>query len=154
MAIAEFHQQMIQLTGNISDQAIDDALQTWLNSEYSAHSEPYAQLKESCLQGIEEGWLCTQEAGGIRYGRVFKPDDTLNRFSVDVVQMQDVVGPHHAHPTGEIDLIMPLDDTALFDGASAGWKVYLPGSAHKPTVSNGKALVLYLLPEGKIDFSR
>ena len=29
-----------------------------------------------------------------------------------------------------------------------------PGSAHRPTVSNGRALVLYLLPEGRIDFTR
>jgi hypothetical protein len=32
--------------------------------------------------------------------------------------------------------------------------VYPPGSAHRPTVSGGRALVLYLLPEGRIEFSR
>jgi hypothetical protein len=29
-----------------------------------------------------------------------------------------------------------------------------PGSAHRPTVSQGRALVLYLLPNGKIDFTK
>jgi hypothetical protein len=29
-----------------------------------------------------------------------------------------------------------------------------PGSAHRPTVSQGRALVLYLLPQGRIDFTR
>jgi hypothetical protein len=41
-----------------------------------------------------------------------------------------------------------------FDGQAAGWKVYPPGSAHKPTVSGGRAYVLYLLPEGAIQFTR
>jgi Domain of unknown function (DUF4863) len=95
-----------------------------------------------------------REAGGIRYGRVAKPDDALHRFSVDVVDMCDVVGPHHAHPDGEIDLVMPIDDAAKFDGREAGWLVYPPGSAHRPTVSGGRALVLYLLPEGRIEFTR
>ena len=68
--------------------------------------------------------------------------------------MNDLAGPHHSHPNGEIDLIMPLDDTARFDGRGAGWLVYGPGSAHRPTVSQGRALVLYLLPQGAIEFTR
>ena len=76
--------------------------------------------------------------------------------------MDEVVGPHHVHPNGEIDLVMPLagadglapGGAARFDGQAAGWKVYGPGSAHRPTVSGGRALVLYLLPEGAIQFTR
>ena len=75
-------------------------------------------------------------------------------MSIDVVEMDDVVGPHHAHPNGEIDLVMPLDEEARFDGVGAGWKVYPAGSAHHPTVTGGKALVLYLLPDGAIEFTR
>jgi hypothetical protein len=33
---------------------------------------------------------------------VFKPDDELQGFSVDVVDMNDCAGPHHSHPNGEI----------------------------------------------------
>ena len=98
--------------------------------------------------------MCAHEAGGIRYGRIFKPDAELHGFSVDVVDMDDVVGPHHAHPNGEIDLVMPQKGNALFDDQPAGWVVYPPGSAHRPTVSNGRALVMYLLPEGSIEFTR
>lgn len=43
---------------------------------------------------------------------------------------------------------------ARFDGRPAGWCVYGPGSAHRPTVSGGRALVLYLLPQGQIQFTR
>ena len=60
------------------------------------------------------------------------------------------------HPNGEIDLIMPMDDPAdaTFNGRPAGWLVCEPGSAHHPTVAGGRALVLYLLPDGRIDFTR
>jgi hypothetical protein len=106
------------------------------------------------MRGVEEGWMCEREGGGIRYGRVLKASDELHRFSVDVVDMNDIAGPHHVHPQGEIDLIMPIDADARFDSRPAGWCVYPPGSAHRPTVSGGRALVLYLLPEGQIEFTR
>jgi hypothetical protein len=68
--------------------------------------------------------------------------------------MNDCVGPHHSHPNGEIDLVMPLEGDARFDGHAAGWVVYPADSAHFPTVSGGRALVLYLLPGGSIEFTR
>ena len=89
-----------------------------------------------------------------QYGRVFKPSDELHGFSVDVVDMKDIAGPHHTHPNGEIDLIMPIDGDATFDERPAGWCVYGPGTAHRPTVARGRALVLYLLPQGAIEFTR
>ena len=49
---------------------------------------------------------------------------------------------------------MPIQGAAEFDGHGAGWKVYGPDTAHRPTVSDGEALVLYLLPGGEIDFGR
>ena len=125
----------------------------WLNQQHGVGSASYQQLKAACIEGVEQGWLCKHEGGGLRYGRIFKPADDLHGFSVDVVDMQDVAGPHHSHPEGEIDLIMPLAEGALFDGRAAGWMVAPAGSAHRPTVSNGRALVLYLLPNGRIDFT-
>jgi len=71
-----------------------------------------------------------------------------------VVDMQPLAGPHHRHPNGEIDLVMPIEAGAEFDGHGAGWVVYEPGSAHHPTVTVGRALVLYLLPAGAIEFTR
>jgi hypothetical protein len=68
--------------------------------------------------------------------------------------MCDIAGPHHVHPHGEIDLVMPQEGDALFDGRGAGWVVMPPGSAHRPTVSQGRAFVLYLLPQGAIEFSK
>ncbi|MDP3521388.1 MAG: DUF4863 family protein [Hydrogenophaga sp.] len=142
------------ITSDIGSRPLDGQLQDWLNTERGATSPVYQQLKAACEVGVVEGWLAQREGGGIKYGRIFKPDDELQGFSVDVVDMNTVAGPHHTHPLGEIDLIMPMDDTATFDGHGAGWLVYGPGSAHPPTVAHGRALVLYLLPQGRIEFTR
>ncbi len=154
MSTAEFRDQLSQLTAQIAGRPLDADLDAWLNTEHGVGSTTFEQLKSSCETGIAEGWLCDREGGGIRYGRIFKPVPELHGFSVDVVDMQDIAGPHHAHPLGEIDLIMPIEGDAQFDSRPAGWLVYPPGTAHRPTVSQGRALVLYLLPEGRIDFTR
>lgn len=152
--IDDFREQISRLTARLAGRTLDAELQTWLNQEFGPDSETYRELDRACRDGVEAGWLCAQEADGIRYGRVFRPDDGLQGFSIDVVDMNDVVGPHHSHPEGEIDLVMPLEGDARFDGHPAGWVVYPPGSAHHPTVSDGRALVLYLLPGGSIEFTR
>jgi hypothetical protein len=151
---AEFQSQIAQLTAQIAGRELNKDLDAWLNQTHGAGSATYRQLKASCEAGVAEGWLANREGGGIKYGRIFKPSDELNGFSVDVVDMKDIAGPHHAHPNGEIDLIMPIDGDAQFDGRPAGWCVYPVGSAHRPTVSQGRALVLYLLPQGAIEFTR
>jgi hypothetical protein len=154
MSKVEFRDQIRALTDQLAGRELNQDLQAWLNAEHGSGSATYRQLERYCHQGVEEGWMCEHEAGGIRYGRVFKPDDELQGFSVDVVDMNDCAGPHHSHPNGEIDLVMPLRGDALFDDHPAGWVVYPAGSAHTPTVSNGQALVLYLLPDGSIEFTR
>jgi hypothetical protein len=179
---ADLQRQIARVTAQIAGRPLDAALDAWLNREHGAGSGTYAALKAACETGVAEGWLANREGGGIRYGRIFKPSDDLHGFSVDVVDMapprwaapskalpprgadvgtpaaggdQDVIaGPHHTHPNGEIDLITPLGGSgATFDGRPAGWCVYGPGSAHRPTVSGGRALVLYLLPQGAIAFT-
>jgi len=154
MSKQSFHRQIAELTVQIAGRPLDAALGRWLNNQHGAGSPTFEGLRAACLEGVKEGWLCDREGGGIRYGRVFKAQDELHGFSVDVVDMHDIAGPHHTHPQGEIDLIMPIDGTATFDARPAGWCVYPPGSAHHPTVAAGRALVLYLLPEGQIQFTR
>jgi hypothetical protein len=148
-----FRALIAALTQQLQGRALDAALDTWLNTEHGAASASYTALKASCEAGVAAGWLCQREGGGLRYGRIFKPAADLHGFSVDVVDMTDIAGPHHVHPNGEIDLVMPLDAGATFDGRPAGWLVCPPGSAHRPTVQGGRALVLYLLPQGQIQFT-
>ncbi|WP_298835168.1 DUF4863 family protein [uncultured Piscinibacter sp.] len=150
----KFRAQIAGLTAQLAGQTLDAELDAWLNREHGAGSATFAELKASCEAGVADGWLCNREGGGIKYGRIFKPADDLQGFSVDVVDMQDIAGPHHVHPNGEIDLVLPIEGDARFDGRPAGWVVMPPGSAHRPTVSQGRALVLYLLPQGAIEFTK
>jgi hypothetical protein len=149
-----FVELIATVTGAIAGQAIEEALGQTLNSRFPAGGALLGELQMLCRQGCIDGWLCAREQGGIKFGRPVKPGPATHGFSVDVVEMNNAVGPHHRHPHGEVDLVMPLEGAAAFDGVRQGWKVYPPRSAHRPTVSGGKALVLYLLPDGAIEFTR
>ena len=153
-AKARFKNRLAAVTAQIHNRPINSALDEWLNANIGASTPAYRELKQSCEEGVAQGWLCEREHGGIRYGRIFKASEELHGFSVDVVDMHNIAGPHHVHPQGEVDLIMPIEGEALFDGRPAGWYVCPPGSAHRPTVSQGRALVLYLLPNGEIEFTK
>ena len=154
MSPSEFQRLIAGVTEQLAGRPLDGTLAAWLNHAYPADGDTFRALADACRSGVAEGWLCQRKGGGIRYGRIFKALPETHGFSVDVVDMKDMAGPHHVHPNGEIDLIMPLTEGATFDGHPAGWCVYEPGSAHRPTVANGAALVLYLLPQGAIEFTR
>jgi hypothetical protein len=154
MTLEEFTALIASITGRIEGRRVDAALNAELERLFPTSGPIFGGVFEACQAAIAAGWMCSREAGGIRYGRVVKPGPATHGYSVDVVAMENVVGPHHVHPNGEIDMVMPLTASAKFDGHGAGWVVYEPGSAHRPTVTEGKALVLYLLPQGAIEFSR
>lgn len=143
-----------RVTADIAGLPVDKALEARLNERFPASGPLFKEIVAAIGDGVAGGWICEREHGGLRYGRVAKPAPALHGFSIDVVDMPDMAGPHHVHPKGEIDLIMPLEGDAKFDGHPAGWLVYGAGSAHRPTVSGGRAWVLYLLPEGAIEFTR
>ena len=150
----QFTHLISSITRRIEDKPLDKQLETELNEAFPAAGDVFDKVFNVCRQAVEAGWMCNREAGGVKFSRVIKPSPEIHGFSVDVVEMEDVRGPHHRHPNGEIDMIMPLTPNAKFDGHGAGWLVYGPGSAHYPTVSDGKALVLYLLPQGAIEFTK
>jgi len=154
MTATEFTELMASITGRIEGRTLDKNLEDDLNRLFPADGAVFRSVVDACRGGIAAGWMCNREHAGIKYGRVVKPGPATHGFSVDVVEMQDIAGGHHRHPTGEIDLILPLTGSPEFDGHGAGWLVYEPGSAHYPTVSGGKALVVYLLPQGAIEFTK
>jgi len=146
---------MTGLAADIADRPLNDDLANFLNDRYGPETEQFRAIETACRQGIEAGWLANREASPqLRFSRPMKPGEATHGFSVDVVQMEDVVGPHHRHPNGEIDMIMPVDGNALFDGKGKGWLVYGPDTSHHPTVTNGTAIILYLLPDGAIEFTK
>lgn len=150
----QFQALIAKVTGEIAGRPLDGQLAEFLNERFPASGAEFQAIAKACADAVAAGWMCEREHGGIKFGRVIKPSDALHGFSVDVVEMADVVGPQHAHPNGEIDMIMPLEGDAKFDGHGAGWFVYGPGSVHRPTVSDGRAYVLYLLPQGAIEFTK
>jgi hypothetical protein len=154
MSQEQFTALMKPVMEAIAGKPIDQALAGELNRRFPADGPEVQAIEAACHAGIAAGWMCAQGAEGRRFGRVIDPAPETHDLSVDVVQLRDIVGPHHSHPTGEVCLTMPVTPSAKFDGQGAGWCVNEPGSAHHPTVSDGEALVLYLLPEGKIHFTK
>lgn len=153
-SLDHFQSLLCSVTDAIGEAPLNQQLEDLLNERFPSGGDTFLAIESSCHAGIEAGVLCQREAAGIKFGRVVEACPEIGNFSVDVVQMKDVKGPHHRHPQGEIDLIIPISDGAKFDGRGAGWLVYGADSAHFPTVSDGEALVLYLLPNGEIEFTR
>ena len=153
MSIDEFEQLIGRISADLADRPANADTEAFLNRTYGAETTDFKQLKRLCRDGEAEGWLMARQAGGIKFGRAIKPGDAAGDFSVDVVRMKDVRGPHHVHTTGEIGAIMPIEGEPRFDGRPEGWYVYEPGSQHHPTVEGGDAHILYLLPGGQIEFT-
>jgi len=137
----------------LSDRPITAELAADLQREFPPGGSAFGAIEAACKEGLAAGWLGARGEPNLRWGRIVKPSAATHEFSIDVVSMENVAGPHHAHPNGEIDMVIPLDPTATFDGQGRGWVVYPPGSAHQPTVSKGRAIVLYALPGGAIAFT-
>ncbi len=149
----EFQQLLLPVTEAVAVNRIDQSLASRLNSLFPHDGDYFKEIESACHKAIGEGWMCSQGGEGRRFGRVIEPSPETEDFSVDVVELDRIAGPHHEHPRGEICMVMPQDEEATFDGNGAGWCVYPPGSAHYPTVRDGSALVLYLLPGGEINFT-
>ena len=154
MDLDQFRSLMKPVMGAIAGRAIDQALADDLNRRFAPESEAFRAIEAACHEAIRDGWMCSRGGEGRRFGRVIEPGPETHDLSIDVVQLRDIVGPHHAHPTGEVCMTMPVTPGAKFDGQGAGWCVNEPGSAHHPTVTDGEALVLYLLPGGRIEFTK
>lgn len=120
-----------------------------------AARHPLAELAELAAlvrSGVEEGWLCDREGGGVRFSRVAKAGDPATApLSLDAVHMSGP-GPGHTHPQGEFDLAFAVSGEPTFDGRPPGWTVYPPGSWHVPTVAGGVMDILYFLPDGAMRF--
>ncbi len=150
----EFTSLMKPVIDAIAGKPTDQGLARELDRLFPPRGETFTAIEAACHAAIGAGWMCSRGAPGRRFGRVIEPVPETHDLSVDVVQLEDIVGPHHSHPKGEICLTMPVTPEARFDGHGAGWCVNEPGSAHHPTVTGGEALVLYLLPDGEIEFTK
>ena len=153
IAQTQFADAIAKIVTAIGERPLDADLEVYLNETVPPDGAPFRELETLVAAGVAQGWLCGREGGGIKYGRAIKPGAGAGRFSVDVVEMENLKGPHHVHTTGEIGMILPVSGEPRFDGKERGWYVYPPSSSHWPTVAGGTAVVLYLLPDGAIEFT-
>lgn len=122
-----------------------------LRERFDPDGPEAALLRERLVELLEEGRIAERGELPVRFGRVCKSGPESLGFSIDVVLMTGP-GPRHRHPNGEVDYCIALDGAPTFDGAPPGWVVEPPGSVHVPTVAGGTMLIVYLLPEGRIEF--
>jgi len=154
MDVTQFKALITPVADAIAGRPLDQALATELNRRFPPGGETFAAIEDACHKAIAAGWMCRHGKEGRRFGRVIEPGPDTHDLSVDVVDLKDIVGAHHRHPKGEICMTMPITPSARFDGHGAGWCVNAAGSAHRPTVTDGEALVLYMLPDGEIEFTK
>lgn len=150
---AELMERVRRLCDEIRAMPLDAALEARLNREYGAGTEAYARLVTLLKVGVEEGWAAYADIDGKDYrrGRIAEPSDETAQMSVESGLLRDVKGQYHCHTKGEINMIVPLEAGAQFCGHGAGWRVFPPMSEHFPTVS-GRALMMYFLPGGEIEY--
>ncbi|HRV82877.1 MAG TPA: DUF4863 family protein, partial [Planctomycetota bacterium] len=127
------------------------AAETELQARWDPQGPGAQALKTDLLRLLEEGKICENGAMPVRWGRVSKATPESLDFSIDVVLM-DGAGPRHRHPGGEVDYCIALDGVPTFDGRAPGWVVFGPDSVHIPTVAGGTMLIVYLLPQGAMEF--
>ncbi len=61
------------ITTRIAGRNLDDDLRSFLNESFPPGGEAFDDVATLCRQGIDEGWLCDREHGGIKFGRIIKP---------------------------------------------------------------------------------
>lgn len=110
------------------------------------------EVRRLLLAANEEGWLTPRRATDtLRFGRLAKPSPELHGMSVDVVDMQGA-GPGHTHPNGEASICFALEGDPRFMHKPEGWVVAAAGSHHVPTVTDGRMLIAYFLPDGAMEW--
>lgn len=137
----------------ISRSEWNDRLRDRLNRDFPVTGSLFREITRFCDDGIETGWMGLAGSPERQGGRVVEPSAETAGHSIDVVQLIDFTGPHHAHPGGEVCAIMTERPEGRFDGNPAGWAVYPPGSAHWPSGTGGRVRILFFLPNGEIAYS-
>ena len=100
---------------------------------------------------LAQGKIADRGELPVCWGRVAKAGPESRGFSIDVVHMNGA-GPRHRHPGGEVNYCVALEGSPTFDGQGPGWVVMPPDSVHVPTVAGGRMLIVYLLPDGQMEF--
>ncbi|KAK7705564.1 hypothetical protein SLS64_007931 [Diaporthe eres] len=104
------------------------SLEEHLNKSYGPGTPHYDTLAGLIKTGLDEGWVANIPIDGSRYrrSRVSPPTEATRFCSVTTVYMatvggeEDFKGQYHAHPYGEINCVVPIDEGAELRGLN-GW---------------------------------
>ncbi|MBI3434342.1 MAG: DUF4863 family protein [Proteobacteria bacterium] len=152
----------IKLLDAVKDMTPGTQVEQWLNATHGPGSAIYDRLARLIKAGIEEGWAANIEVDGRRYrrSRICEPCAETFNFSITAVYMDSkdrYRGQYHAHPYGELNLVVPVDAGARLAGPNgwcgAGWTAPAPGSHHYPEVEGGAVIALFFLPAGRISYN-
>ena len=139
-----------------------EALERRLNREYGPGNPYYEDFCRFIKQGLGEGWAATAELDGPKYrrSRILAPSPESHHISITTVFMdsqEEYRGQYHAHPYGEINCVVQLDETAELKGMhgwqGAGWTCPGAGTHHYPEVRGGALVALFFLPAGRISYN-
>lgn len=124
-------------------------------AELARRLDPHGPRAAEVARGLKgllaEGRVAERGALPVKWGRVAKAGPETLGFSIDVVLMNGA-GPRHRHPRGEVNFCVAIDGAPTFEGEPPGWVVMPAGSTHVPTVAGGTMLIVYLLPDGAMEW--
>ncbi|KAK5164751.1 uncharacterized protein LTR77_009414 [Saxophila tyrrhenica] len=118
-------------------------LEARLNNNHGPGTPLHDDMAALVRRGVKnnEGWVAADEIDGPNYrlSKISPPCAETRFFSITAVFMdsQDVYrGRYHLHPYGEINCVVPLDESAELMGMSgwqgAGWTSPAAGTHHYP----------------------
>jgi hypothetical protein len=162
-------QTSIDFLDQVKDMTAGMALEHFLNARYGPGSAVYETLARLIKAGVRDGWAANIEVEGTNYrrSRIAEPSERTHWFSITAVYMDStdntqgnpgntLRGQYHAHPYGELNMVIPLDPGAALAGPNgwceAGWTAPGPGSHHYPEARGGAVIALFYLPAGRITY--
>jgi hypothetical protein len=154
----------------IQDMTTGTEVEHWLNTRYGPGSALFDELAGLVKAGIRDGWAANIEIEGPQYrrSRICDPNPETLGFSITAVYISDAGnvqknpegsyrGQYHAHPYGEFNMVVPLNEGAALAGPNGwcygGWTAPAPGSHHYPEVKHGAVIALFFLPAGRISYN-
>ncbi|KAM0791044.1 hypothetical protein ACM66B_004340 [Microbotryomycetes sp. NB124-2] len=157
-----------EFLATIKDLTPGKQLENKLNKEHAPGTKYYDDLARLSRIGLEQGWLANIEIEGPHYrrSRLREPSEALSWFSITAVFMdsrepktlQPFQGQYHAHPYGEVNMVIPMSGEnpeleGLNGWVNQGWTCPGPGSHHFPAVRRGALIALFFLPAGRISYN-
>lgn len=141
--------ELLEIARWLEGRDISSPLANALEAAFPSHGAQFERIADLIPETLARDGVTME--GSTIFLRLAEPSADSSGFSIDLVELEDVEGPRHVHPRGEIDLIVPFSDGGRFNGRGRGWLTLPPGSAHRPKAT-GKVAVIYLLPGGEMTF--